>query len=85
MVFSMKKYEYRTYVYTLKTRGILSSKTDEFISDFSKQLNDMGSYGWELVEVIPLAYGDGWTGDVVGVFKREYSSVLSPTEPIGGG
>lgn len=47
----MEKYEYRT-VYT-DAKGILGGKVEQM--DFERQLNELGEFGWELVNVIPSA------------------------------
>jgi len=34
-------------------------------------LNDLGSQGWELVELLPIAQGYGATRSIYAIFKRQ--------------
>jgi hypothetical protein len=65
----MEKYEYRT-VYT-DAKGILGGKVEQM--DFERQLNELGEFGWELVNVIPSAQSNGHTRWLISVFKRKRS------------
>ena len=68
----MKKFEYA--IVNVKTKKN-SWKIDTGVIDenqLSKDVNEMGSQGWELVSSIPNAQGlDGRTTEIVLIFKRE--------------
>ena len=60
------KWEYKTA--PLKTTGWLKAKMD--MAEIDSKLNELGSEGWELTGVTPLAADYGKTGEVLFLFKR---------------
>ena len=64
------KWEYKTA--TMEPKGWLKSKVDSQKTD--ALLNKLGSQGWELVSVLPLAQNMGYagkTGSIAFMFKRQ--------------
>ena len=67
----MKKFEYA--IVNVKTKKN-SWKMDTGVIDenqLGKDVNEMGSQGWELVSSIPNAGVDGRTAEIILIFKRE--------------
>ncbi len=64
----MDKFEYKTLTIALKKAAFSSRKIDG--ESLSKELNEFGENGWELVSKID-SVTDGWTSQIVLVFKRK--------------
>ena len=69
----MKKYEYQTKTIDSTKFAFTGDILD--LSDFEQTLNNMGSEGWELMEMVSANSESGKTRDVVCVFKREITSL----------
>ena len=63
----MGRWEYKTIKFGLKgfVGGILE------IEDFDYELNKLGEQGWELVSCFTSNAGQGYSRDVIAVFKRK--------------
>lgn len=63
----MKKFEYKTI--TMDAEGIFGGKINN--EKLEKELNRLGSEGWELVSTVTSSVTYGKTAYIVSVFKRE--------------
>ena len=63
----MKKFEYQTII--VEPKGVLGGIVNSDI--FNQTLNNMGSQGWELVNIVASNATYGSTRNIVCVFKRE--------------
>jgi hypothetical protein len=63
----MKKYEYQTQL--IDAKGVLGGKIEA--EEFNQSLNEMGSQGWELIEMSASNQSYGSTRYIICVFKRE--------------
>jgi len=63
----MERYEYKTLFTDAK--GVLGGKIDQ--SALQKELNQLGSQGWELVNTVAAAQSYGSTRWVISIFKRK--------------
>lgn len=63
----MERWEYKTIKFGLKgfVGGILE------IEDFDYEMNKLGEQGWELVSCFTSNAGQGYSRDVIAVFKRK--------------
>ncbi|GIP49397.1 hypothetical protein J53TS2_29880 [Paenibacillus sp. J53TS2] len=62
----MNKWEYKTI--KVKPGGFMGGKVDE--TEFERELNQFGQYGWEVVSCFDTSYGQGTSREVIVVFKR---------------
>ena len=63
----MNRFEYKTVMY--HPGGFGGGKVDP--NDFQDTLNRLGYEGWELVSCIASNAGNGYTRDIISVFKRK--------------
>lgn len=63
----MEKFEYKTLFTDAK--GALGGKVDQ--GAFQRELNELGSQGWELVSTVGTAQSYGSTRWVISIFKRK--------------
>lgn len=63
----MERFEYKTLFTDAK--GVLGGKVDQ--SALQKELNQLGSQGWELVSTVAAAQSYGSTRWVISIFKRK--------------
>jgi hypothetical protein len=61
--------EWEYYTLKLKPGGFFSSKIEPEKVD--ALLNEAGSQGWELVNVVSISQAYGATGELLFVFKRQ--------------
>lgn len=62
----MDKWEYKTI--KLETKGFLGGILE--LDEFEYKLNNLGQQGWELVSSFTTNQGQGYTREVIGIFKR---------------
>lgn len=62
----MDKFEYKTLFTDAK--GAFGGKVDQNL--FQRELNELGSQGWELVNTVAAAQSYGSTRWIISVFKR---------------
>lgn len=63
------KWEYKTI--KLRATGFMGGKLDEV--EFDRMINELGMQGWELTTAFATNAGQGWTREVVAIFKRQKS------------
>lgn len=55
-------------VATIGVRGLLGTKVD--VDQIGAYFNDRGAQGWEVVSVVPVQGGKGYTAELLAVMKR---------------
>lgn len=63
----MDKFEY--YTYTYEGEGFFGGKMNA--DTFQAELNRLGSEGWELVSCVPTSKSEGYTHNLIFIFKRK--------------
>ena len=64
----MEKFEYTTITVTIDEKFLGPS---ELSKSFLNDVNKLGSEGWEMVGIVPLAMGMGRTISAIATFKRK--------------
>jgi hypothetical protein len=63
----MTQWEY--HIYTLRAEGFTGGKIDTESMD--REINALGTDGWQLVSTVDTNYSGGGTRNIVLIFKRE--------------
>lgn len=63
----MEKWEYTSF--KVEAKGFVGGILE--LEDFNHRLNSLGEQGWELVSCLTTNAGQGYTREVVAVFKRK--------------